>query len=228
MGLDGDQIFVWEGSVDRVSGLIKRYVDRVGSAAAVDFESEKPSPDMADRTQREFTVSDPRNGIISIWEDGVWGDKKLARYLSKQLATRSIWLALSTLSGEWGYVIYVNGAVADWHTHTTEAIEELEMMETTERCYEQASEFARRHALPFALIYLPDPSMPAKSELAKKAFQDLLALTPELEGRVEVEYDFGSGDEMVAEDLAETEAEVEALKRQRVEIATFPKLTIPC
>jgi hypothetical protein len=227
MGLDGYQIFVWDGSVDRVCGLIKRYVDRVGSAAAVDFDSEKPSPDVADRTQREFTVSDPRNGIISIWEDGVWGDKKLARYLSRELETRSIWLGLSTLSGEWGYVIYANGAVADSHTHTTEAIEELEMMETTERCYEQASEFAWRHALPFALIYLPDPSVPAEYELAKKAFQGLFALTPELGGRVEVEYDFGN-DEMEPEDLAETEAEVEALRRQRAEIARFPKLTIPC
>src|SRR2546430_11949998 len=132
MGLDGQQIFVWDGSVDRVSGLIRRYVDAVGAAAAVDLDSEKPSPDMARRTQREFTLSDPRNGIIAIWEDGSWGDKKLARYLSKELETRSIWLALSTLSGGWGYVIYANGAVADSHNHTTEMIEEIEMIETTE------------------------------------------------------------------------------------------------
>jgi hypothetical protein len=51
-------------------------------------------------------------------------------------------------------------------------------------------------------------------------------MEPELEGRVEVEYNFDS-DEMQAEDLAETEAEVEALTRQRAEIASFPKLTIP-
>src|SRR3989454_9005632 len=227
MALDGHQIFVWEGSVDRVSGLIKRYVDKVGSAAAVDLYSEKPSPDMARRTQREFTLSDARNGIISIWEDGAWADKKLACYLSKELEPRSIWLALSTRSGEWAYVIYANGAVADSHTHTTGTIEELEMMETTERIYELASEFARRHTLPFALIYLPDPSLPATYELAKKAFQDLLGMTPELEGRVDVEYDFG-GDDWQPEDLLKTEAEVEALKRQRAEIESFPKLTIPC
>src|SRR6266852_5262130 len=184
MALDGRQIFVWEGSVDRVSGLIKRYVDRVGSAADVELDAEKWSTDRPRRTQREFTVSDPRNGIITIWEDGSWGDKKLARYLSKELETRTIWLALATLGGEWGYVVYANGAVADSHFHTTETIEELEMMETTERIYEEAREFASRHALPFALMYLPDPSMPAKYELAKKAFQDLLALTPELEGRI--------------------------------------------
>ena len=101
------------------------------------------------------------------------------------------------------------------------------MMETTERIYEDAREFASRHALPFALIYLPDPSMPARYELAKKAFQDLLALTPELEGRIEVEYQLEDED-WQPEDLVETEAEVEALKRQRAEMAKFPKLTIPC
>src|SRR6202022_2760467 len=79
--------YVWEATVDRVTELIKRYVKENGCAAAVDFESDKPSPAMARRTQREFTVSDPRNGIISIWEDGAWGDKRLARYLSKELET---------------------------------------------------------------------------------------------------------------------------------------------
>ena len=34
--------------------------------------------------------------------------------------------------------------------------------------------------------------------------------------------------EIEAEGLAETEAEVEALKRQWVEIAKFPKLILPC
>jgi hypothetical protein len=228
MALDGRQIFVWESSVDRVSGLIRRYVDKVGCAADVELDSEKWSTERPRRTQREFTLSDPRNGIISIWEDGVWGDKKLARYLSKELETRSIWLALTTMAaGGWGYVIYANGAVADSHIRTAETLEELEKFETTEQCYEQAREFARRHKLPFALIYSPDPNLAGFSELAKKAFQDLLGMEPRLEGRVEVEYDFGS-DEMEAEDFVDTEAEVAALERQRAEMATFPKLTIPC
>src|SRR3979409_1296332 len=116
MALDGRQIFVWEGRVDRGSGLIECYVDRVGSAADVELDAEKWSTDRPRRTQREFTISDPRNGIISIWEDGGWGDKKLARYLSTQLETRSIWLALTTMAaGGWGYVVYANGAVADSH-----------------------------------------------------------------------------------------------------------------
>src|SRR2546425_573211 len=200
MALNGHQVYVWEGTVSRVSELIKRYVKEVGCAAAVGFESDKPSPAMARRRQREFTLSDPRDGIICIWEDGAWGDKKLARYLSKELETRSIWLALSSVSGEWGYVIYANGAVADSHPHTTATIEELEMMETTERIYGLAGEFARRHTLPFALIYLPDPSLPAKYEMAKKAFQDLLGMTPELEGRIEVEYQM-EDDDWQPEDL---------------------------
>ena len=228
MALDGRQIFVWEGSVDRVSALIKRYVDRVGSASDVELDAEKWSMDRPRRTHREFTLSDPRNGLISIWEDGVWGDKKLARYLSKELETRSIWLALTTMAaGGWGYVIYANGAVADSHTRMAETIEELEKFETTEQCYAEASEFARRHALPLALVYPLDPNLAAVSELAKKAFQDLLGMTPELEGRVEVEFDSG-GDDWQPEDLVKTEAEAEAIKRQRAEIATFPKLTIPC
>src|SRR6266849_632519 len=225
MALDGRQIFVWEGSVDRVSGLIKRYVDRVGSAADVELDAEKWSTDRPRRTQREFTLSDPRNGIITIWEDGAWGDKKLARYLSKELETRAIWLALTTMTaGGWGYVIYANGAVADSHTRMAESIEEFDKFETTEECYDVASQFARRHGLPFALMYLPDPSLAVLSELVKKEFKDILGLEPELEGRVEVEYDV-SGDEVQPEDLVETEAEVEALQRQRAEIAKFPKLT---
>src|SRR6267378_7459979 len=194
--LNGHQVYVWEGSADRVSEIIKRYVKEVGCAAAVGLESDKPSPAMARRTQREFTLSDPRNGLISIWEDGVWGDKKLARYLSKELETRTIWLALTTMAaGGWGYVIYENGAVADSHTRMAETIEELEKFETTEQCYEEAGEFARRHMLPWALLYPPDPNLAAIHELAKKAFQDLLGMEPELEGRVEVEYNFDS-DEM--------------------------------
>ena len=228
MALDGRQIFVWEGSVERVSGLIQRYVEKVGSAADVELDAEKWSTERPPRTQREFTLSEPRNGIISIWEDGVWGDKKLARYLSKELETRAIWLALTTMTaGGWGYVIYANGAVADSHTRIAETIEDLEKFETTEQCYEEASEFARRHALPFALVYLPDPSLAVLSELVKKEFQDLLGLEPALEGRVEVEYDFSS-DELEPEDLIDNEAEVEALKRQRAEMETFPKLTLPC
>ena len=62
--------------------------------------------------------------------------------------------------GGWGYVIYANGAVADSHIRVAETIEEFEKFETTEQCYEQASEFARRHTLPFALIYPPDPNLP--------------------------------------------------------------------
>src|SRR5205814_3547343 len=140
MGLDGRQIFVWEPSVDRVSELIQRYVDRVGTAADVELDAEKWSSDRPDRTEREFTVSDSRNGIITIWEDGVWGDKKLARHLSKELETRSIWLALTTMvAGGWGYVIYANGAVADSHIRMAETIEEIEMFETTEQCYGEAS-----------------------------------------------------------------------------------------
>src|SRR5437870_9081281 len=209
MALDGRQIFVWEGSVDRVSGLIRLYVDKVGSAADVELDAEKWSSDRPDRTQREFTISDSRNGIISVWEDGVWGDKKLARYLSRELETRSIWLALTTMTaGGWGYVIYANGAVADSHTRMAETIEEFEKFETTEQCYAEASEFARRHTLPFALVYLPDPNLAAMYELAKKAFQDLLGTEPELEGRVEVEYSFDSA-EMRPEDLAELEDDFE-------------------
>ena len=228
MGLDGRQIFVWETSVDRVSGLIERYVEKVGSTTDVDLDAEKWSTERPSPTQREFTLSDPRNGIICIWEDGCWGDKKLARYLSKELETRSMWLALTTLAaGGWGYVTYVNGAVADSHIRIAETIEESQKFETTQECFDEAREFARRQALPFALIYPPDPNLAAMYEGARKAFQDLLGMTPELEGRVEVEYQM-EDDDWQPEDLVKTEAEVEALKRQRAEIASFPKLTIAC
>jgi hypothetical protein len=108
-----------------------------------------------------------------------------------------------------------------------ETIEEFETLETTEQCYEEAREFAQRHTLPFALIYPPDPNLAGMYEQAKKAFQDLIAMEPALEGRIEVEYQM-EDDDWQPEDLVKTEEEVDAIKRQRAEIAKFPKLTIPC
>lgn len=213
MGLNGHQIFVWEGSVDRVSGLITRYVDEVGSAAAVDFDSEKPSPAMARRTQREFTLSEPRDGIISIWEDGGWGDKKLARYLSKELETRTVWLALSAVTDQWAYVIYANGAVADSKT------------ETTEESYEKASGFGRRHKLPFALIYLPDPNVAAEYAEFKKALGDRLYSEPEIDG---LEIELQTADELDPQEAADIQAEADARQREQAEVAMFPKLTLRC
>lgn len=215
MALNGHQVYVWEGSVDRATELIKRYVKENGCAAAVGFESDKPSPAMARRTQREFTVSDPRNGIISIWEDGAWGDKRLARYLSKELETRSIWLALSAVTDQWAYVVYANGAVADSKT------------ETTDEYYERASEFAKRHKLPFALIYLPEPAGSMASDVAefKKQFgTDWLHSEPEVD-ETEIEHEIL--DDPAPEDAAEIQAE-EARAKQQAEVAKFPKLTIPC
>ena len=215
MGLNGHQVYVWEGSADRVTELIKRYVKEVGCGAAVGFESDKPSPTMARRKQREFTLSDPRNGIISIWEDGAWGDKRLARYLSKELETRSIWLALSSVTDQWAYVIYANGAVADSKT------------ETTDEYYERASEFAKRHKLPFALIYLPEPAGSMASDVAefKKQFgTDWLHSEPEVD-ETEIEHEIM--DDPAPEDAAEIQSE-QAREKQRAEVAKFPKLTIRC
>jgi hypothetical protein len=215
MALNGHQVYVWEGSVKRVTELIKRYVKEVGCAAVVGFESDKPSPAMARRTQREFTISDPRDGIISIWEDGAWGDKRLARYFSKELETRSIWLALSSVTDQWAYVIYANGAVADSKT------------ETTDEYYEKASEFARRHKLPFALIYLPEPAGSLASDVAefKKQFgTDWLHSEPAVD-ETEIEHEIM--DDPAPEDAAEIQAEAERAKQQ-AEVAKFPKLTIRC
>ncbi|HKV29960.1 MAG TPA: hypothetical protein VJT14_02980 [Candidatus Dormibacteraeota bacterium] len=215
MGLNGHQLYVWEGSVDRVTELIKRYVKEVGCAAAVDFESDKPSPAMARRTQREFTLSGPRDGIICIWEDGAWGDRRLARYLSKQLETRSIWLALSSVTDQWAYVIYANGAVAD------------SKIDTTDEYYEKAGEFARRHKLPYALIYLPEPAGSMASDVAefKKQFgTDWLHSEPEVD-ETEIEHEIM--DDPAPEDAAEIQAEAERAKQQ-ADVAKFPKLTIPC
>ena len=214
MALNGHQVYVWEGTVSRVSELIKRYVKEVGCAAAVGFESDKPSPAMARRRQREFTLSDPRDGIICIWEDGAWGDKKLARYLSKELETRSIWLALSSVTDQWAYVVYANGAVADSKT------------DTTDEFYERASEFARRHKLPFPLVYLPEPSMASDVAEFKKQFgTDWLHSEPEVD-ETEIEHEIM--DEPDPEDAAAIQAEAEARERLQAEVARFPKLTVPC
>jgi hypothetical protein len=222
MALNGHQVYVWEGSVKRVTELIKRYVKENGCSAAVGFESDKPSPAMARRTQREFTLSDPRNGIISIWEDGAWGDKKLARYLSKELETRSIWLALSSVTDQWAYVIYANGSVADSKT------------ETTDEYYERAGEFAKRHKLPFALIYLPEPAGSKASDVAefKKQFgTDWLHSEPEVD-ETEIEHEIMDDPEESPSPgdrgrVGEGAEEAERFKQQ-AEVAKFPKLTIPC
>src|ERR1700730_13164356 len=215
MALNGHQVYVWEGGVKRVTELIKRYVKEVGCAASVGFESDKPSPAMARRTQRVFTVSAPANGLITIWEDGAWGDKKLARYFSKELETRSIWLALSSVTDQWAYVVYANGAVADSKT------------ETTDEYYEKAREFARRHKLPYALIYLPEPEGSLASDVAefKKQFgTNWLHSEPEVD-ETDIEHEIM--DDPAPEDAAEIQAEAERAKQQ-AEVAKFPKLTIPC
>jgi hypothetical protein len=214
MGLNGHQLFVWEGDAKRVADLINRYVKEVGCAAATNFDSDTASPVMARRTQRQFTLSDPKNGIIAIWEDGAWGDKKLARYLSKELETRAMWLGLSAVTDQWAYVIYSNGSVADSRN------------ETIEEFYEKANAFAKRHTLPFALIYLPDPNMAARYQQMKKDIgTDWLHSEPDIEG---LEIEEVNADELDPQEAAEIQAEEQARGRLQAEVAKFPKLTISC
>src|ERR671935_882281 len=158
MGLNGHQVYVWEKDADRVKDLIKKYVKEVGCAAAVGFKTDKVDPALSRRSQRTFVVSEPRGGVVCIWEDGSVGDRRLARYLSEQLETRAVWLALSSATDSWAQATYASGKVSDSGTKETDDF------------FEEAGDFAKRHKLPFAFIYLPDPNMASDVARFKQQF----------------------------------------------------------
>src|SRR6202022_3858914 len=140
---------------------------------------------------------------------------RLPPSLSEEIRKPVDWAGVSARTEQWAYVVYANGAVADSKT------------ETTDEYYERASEFAKRHKLPFALIYLPEPAGTMASEVAefKKQFgTDGLPSEPEVD---ETEIELEILDDPAPEDAAEIQAE-EARAKQQAEVAKFPKLTIRC
>ena len=151
--MNGYQIFVLADDARRVSGIIDAYVKRVGAAAQMSPTSDKPSPSMAKRARRTFVISTPENGYITIWEDGIWADKRLAAQVSEELRSEAIWLMVSGATDSWAYIKYRNGKQVDKHMGATDAY------------LAEARKFAKTNRLPFALFFFEDPN--AEDEFEK-------------------------------------------------------------
>jgi hypothetical protein len=157
VGVNGYQLFVRLDDVPAVERAIRAYVAEHGASSIVNPDADEPSPDLAERDERTFALSPPEDGWIAVWEDGSWSDRRMARQLSDVLDTEAIWLMLSDVTDSWAYAHYENG-------------EERERAhEQPKDLYGAARRFARKHALPFALEYLPDPNEDADyAEFAKQ------------------------------------------------------------
>jgi hypothetical protein len=154
--MNGYQMFVRSADPEAVVSAIRAYVKRVGVDAAASIKSEKPSPALAGRKERTFVVSTSEHEYIVVWEDGSWADRALAKHLSKTLATRVIWLMVSSVTDTWGYVTYADGRQVDTHEESGDAVDE------------RALRFAEENHLPYALLFFEDPN-------ARDEYQKLLA-----------------------------------------------------
>lgn len=154
--MNGYQMFVRSADQESVASAIRAYVRRVGADAAASIKSEKPSPALAGRKERTFVVSTPEHDYVVVWEDGSWADRGLARDLSRTLATRVIWLMVSSVTDTWGYVTYADGKLVDQHEESAESVED------------RALRFSAENHLPYALVFFEDPN-------AEDEYQKLLA-----------------------------------------------------
>jgi len=144
---EGGQIFVRTEETDAVERAIRDYVREHGCTAFSDTESDRPSRLLAERSERHFLLSRPRDGFITIWEDGNWGDRRLAQALSAALACKAHMLLVSNSTDSWGYAAYEDGKETARESNDVDDPEEA------------AARYASDHDLPYAIVYLDDPNL---------------------------------------------------------------------
>ena len=170
---------------------------------------------MGKRTQRTFTVSIPKDGYVSVWEDGSWADKRLALYMSEKLNTEVIWLMLSDVTDTWGFIKYSEGRQTDWHA------------ETSSDCLNRAQQFVEQHRLPFALLYFPDPN--ATDQLA---ISDGVCEVDETDEDVDLEsMEVGLIEEVKWQEVDEVfnvEKLPNSVQDLAADISRFVEVTLPC
>jgi hypothetical protein len=191
--MDGCQVFVRHDDVEAVERSIRAYVEVHGCDAVVDPDADEASPNLARRERRTFVLSPPRDGVIVVWEDGSWSDRRMAGFLSQVLGTEAVWLMLSEVTDSWAYARYRHGRPVDRRHQRAD-----DPLEVAER-------FARDQGLPFALEYLGDPEEDAKVDW----------LVAELE-RMEQAGDLG--DEPPVEQLRAESRHAEVVPEPAVEI----------
>lgn len=230
MKLNGYQLFVRSEDVKKVSAAISQYVEKNGCDAYVEIDSDVRSPTLGSRSERAFTLSTPRNGFITIWENGSWADKRLAQQLSSALATETIWLMVSDSTVSWGYIKFEGGEETERQHEETDELEA------------EAVEFADQHGLPFALAFLPDPDLARRfAEFHKSVEEEGILDDLDSPDDEELEAELSDDDEPeedeeevdVDEDEPEESTEAEEkideweqdLERER---AGFTELTLSC
>jgi hypothetical protein len=144
---DGAQLFVRANSVERVLAEIATYVDIHGCSGMFEAIDDRTEGLEERRGQREFALAPPTTGWITVWEDGVLGDRRLARRLSAQLRTSVRWLMVSSSTDSWALVSYENGEQGNV------------ILQQEVDADAKARAAARQEHLPHALWYLPDPNL---------------------------------------------------------------------
>jgi hypothetical protein len=144
---DGAQLFVRANSVEHVLAEITTYVDLHRCSGMFEAVDDRIEGLEERRNQREFALAPPKTGWITVWEDGVLGDRRLARHLSAQLRTSVRWLMVSSSTDSWALFSYENGEQGNVILQ-----QEVDVVA-------KARAAARQEHLPYALWYLPDPNL---------------------------------------------------------------------
>lgn len=223
MALNGYQLFVRHDDPKAVEKAIRRYVDEVGCKSVVNPDEDTFSPDLAKRDKRVFTVSQPQEGTIAVWEDGSWSDRLMAPYLSKDLGTEAIWLMLSEVTDSWAVARYDKGEEVE-RRHE----EPKDLLGTVEA-------YAEENKLPYALAYLEDPNEDAEfaaffEELKGTGFMDIDPADLEMIKREQAEAEArGEGEPVeTEEDDEEGETLEELHARVERDRPSFLEFTVPC
>jgi hypothetical protein len=188
VGVNGYQLYVRHDDVPAVERAIRDYVAEHGASSIVNPDADDPSPDLAERDERTFALAPQKGGWIAVWEDGSWSDRRMARELSEALQTEAIWLMLSDVTDSWAYARYDDG-------------EEREREhEQPKDLYGAVRRFARKHGLPYAFEYLPDPNEDAdyaefEKQLRAEGFFDSEPSAEELDAEWEAA-ETGSDEEL--------------------------------
>jgi hypothetical protein len=143
MATNGYQLFVRHENRNAVEKQIRAHVKRRGSAAVLWPDDDESDAGLDERTQRTFTLAPPTDDWITVWEDGLWADRLLAKDLSNTLNTEAIWLQLTEVTDTWAFAVYDAGEETERRVHKGGDPSS------------DAARFARERKLPFALEYLP-------------------------------------------------------------------------
>jgi hypothetical protein len=144
---DGTQMFVKASKPERVLDIIEGYVAEHGCSGMYEAVDDRVDAHEDRRKERRFALAPPRNGWITVWEDGVWADRRLARRLSEQLETSVRWLMVSSSTDSWAFRAYESGDEVD------------SAFEEDVDAVEKGEAYAAKEKLPHALRFLGDPNL---------------------------------------------------------------------